>query len=571
MNSTMAGKSLDLNRIEEISNLIFEVANGNFDADLDFSEKEDELDAIIAGVIMLGEELKASTVSRDYMQSIYDGVVDMLIILDMDCKVQKVNKAFTQYLGFAEFEIVGKTLPELIGEDRNSNKLLGKITEQLQSVGQYQSDEISFKTRYGSSLPTSASFSYLQNNKHEKEGIMIIAKDITRIKETEKELIRARETAEEANRAKGRFLANMSHEIRTPLNGIIGFTELLQSTKTDETQGEYLGMIKKSGENLAKLLNDVLDLNKIDLDKLTLESVPFDFRETVSSNLNPYKYLASEKGLSLSYSFDGSVPKILQGDPTRLNQVLLNLVANALKFTEDGGIEITFSASTIGPNKVMLKCEVTDSGIGIREDRQEAIFDSFTQSDNTITRKYGGSGLGLSICKQLTRLMHGEVGVISPIENQDFGSIFWFTVPMEVVYHTASNRAPNDGEGHVLPEGIKILAVDDNRVNLILLQKILQKTGARVVTAENGEEALSRVDQETFDLILMDIQMPVMDGFTATSILRKHQFTNPILALSANVDQENIQRCKEVGMDDYLQKPYQRAQLLNLIKKWVEK
>ncbi len=551
-------------RIEDISTLIFEVANGNFDYTIDPSEDDDELDAIIYGVNMLGQELKTSTVSINHMQSMYDGVIDLMIIMDIEMNIQTVNEAFVQFTGNKNEDVAGKHLAEVV--DLSSNRdLLIKINKQLTESGKFHNAEIIFKTEDGT-LPTSSSFSCLKNANGEQEGIMIVAKDITKIKETEQKLIEAKDAAEEANLSKGRFLSNMSHEIRTPLNGIIGFTDMLKTTNLGEDQAEYVEMISNSGSNLSKLLNDVLDLNKIDLDRLTLEEISYDFKATFTSNLNPYTYTAKEKGITFKYSYDESIPKIVVGDPTRLNQIMVNLVGNAIKFTEKGEVSVHFSTIT-KDDKQFLNCEVTDTGIGIPIEKQGVVFERFSQSDNSVTRKFGGSGLGLAISKQLIELMDGEIGITSPPVGKEKGTTFHFHLPLKIGKDVEIETIQNQ-DFHF--ENVSILAVDDNKVNLVLLERMLSKVGITVTTAMDGQEAIKKAQSEEFDLILMDIQMPVMDGLTAARTLRKHNYKKPILALSANVDTENITRITAAGMEDFLQKPFHRPVLMKLLKKWVE-
>ena len=555
-------------RIEEISKLIFEVANGNFDYKIEAPEdSDDELEAIVLGVNMLGQELKKSTVSRDYMQGIYNGVIDMLIIMDSNLEIKSINGAVTDILGFKEEELVGRSLME-ISETVDGKDILKSVRSDLDKSGKNNTTDLLLCSKKRLKIPTSSSFSILKSNKG-VEGVMLMAKDITELKEKENELRLAKEAAEKANLAKGRFLSNMSHEIRTPLNGIIGFAELLKGTKTTKTQSEYLSLIHSSGETLAKLLNDVLDLNKIDLDKLQLEKVPFDFRETIDSNFNPYKFLANEKTLVFNYTMDDNIPKVIVGDPTRINQILVNLVSNAMKFTEKGEINVKFSASGLKSNKLKLRCEVTDTGIGIPADKQEIIFDTFTQSDNSTTRKYGGSGLGLAICKQLVGIMGGEIGLESPPDGQKKGTKFWFEIPVETIASKEVKEKVEDKTAFTLDRPTSILVVDDNHVNLLLIKKVLTTVGADVISAIHGKDALEKAIENDFDLIFMDIQMPIMDGFKATKELRKAGYKKPILALSANVDKDNIERCKEVGMNDYLQKPFHKKQLIALLEKWV--
>ncbi len=568
MNSVLTMESTIRDRIEEISKLIFEVANGNFAYKIPSSPHDtDELEAIILGVNMLGQELRKSTVSRDYMKRIYDGVIDILIILDSNLKIKAVNHATCELLEYQERELIGRPLEELLSEGTKSSPFK-KIIQDLSISGQSKDRELHFIAKSGNELPTSTSFSTLENKNEEEKEVMIIAKDISQLKATELALRKARDQAEEANKSKGRFLSNMSHEIRTPLNGILGFSELLKNTAATKIQKEYLSLIHSSGETLAKLLNDVLDLNKMDLDKLVIEKVPFDFRYNVDSNLNPYKYLAKEKNLTFDFKVDESVPEIVISDPTRINQIIINFVSNSMKFTEEGSIHLGFKAIR-KEGMLLLHGEVTDTGIGVPPDKRDTIFETFTQSDSSTTRKYGGSGLGLAICRQLVGLMDGQIGVDSPISENQRGSKFWFTIPVE-----AGEKSNKSDKDHLeadfkLEENKKILVVDDNNVNLLLIKKMLMSAGAKVTSAIHGKDAIEKVHNDEFDMIFMDIQMPVMDGFDATIELRKQGYEKPILALSANVDKENIEKCLTVGMNDYLQKPYHKKQLMGLLEKWT--
>ena len=568
MNIVHPMESTIRDRIEEISRLIFEVANGNFAYKIPSSPHDtDELEAIILGVNMLGQELRKSTVSRDYMKRIYDGVIDILIIMDANLKIKAVNNAACDLLGYQEDELIGKPLEQLLSEDSKSSPFV-RVVEDLARLGQSKNKELNFVSRNGYELPTSTSFSTLENENEEEKEVMIIAKDISQLKATELALRKARDQAEEANRSKGRFLSNMSHEIRTPLNGILGFSELLKNTAATKMQKEYLSLIHSSGETLAKLLNDVLDLNKMDLDKLVIEKVPFDFRYNVDSNLHPYKYLAKEKNLTFDFIVEESVPEIVISDPTRINQIIINFVSNSMKFTEDGSIHLKFKGIR-REGMLLLHGEVIDTGIGVAHDKRDTIFETFTQSDSSTTRKYGGSGLGLAICKQLVGLMDGQIGVDSPISENQQGSRFWFTIPIEAGVKPEKSAKDHSENNFKLKENKNILVVDDNNVNLLLIKKMLMSAGAKVTSAIHGKDAIEKVQSKDFDMIFMDIQMPVMDGFDATIELRKQGYEKPILALSANVDKENIEKCLTVGMNDYLQKPYHKKQLMGLLEKWA--
>lgn len=558
------------NRIDDISRLISEIASGNFDYKIEHSNQDDELDAIIAGINMLGEELKSSTVSRDYMDSLFKGVVDMLIVLNTDFTIQSTNQSVTQLLYFDPSETQGKHLKDFLSE--GSAALADKIMADLEANGHIANIELDLKTKQQKAIPASCSFSMLYNNQKRVSGILIIAKDITPQKKAEEELRRAKDQAEAANRAKSRFLASMSHEIRTPLNGILGITEILLSDPLTDQQRDYLKMVLSSGQTLTKLLNDILDLNKIETGKLTLENIPFNFEELMTSNIHPYKYIASQKGLGFNYRFDKNIPKVLVGDPTRINQVLVNLISNAIKFTEKGAVDVEFSLESISEDQIILGGSVTDSGIGIPIEKQEIIFKSFAQSDNSMTRRYGGSGLGLAITKYLVELMGGVITVKSPPDEVlNRGTTFFFNLKLKHATQEECKvvESKNRVENLTLDKSVRILVVDDNELNLLVAERMIKNFGAQVKVAENGQRAIDMAKSEDFDMILMDVQMPVLDGYKATRELRKSNYKKPILALSAGVFKDDIQKCFESGMNGHIQKPFSKKEIYQRIKEWI--
>jgi CheY-like chemotaxis protein len=302
-----------------------------------------------------------------------------------------------------------------------------------------------------------------------------------------------------------------------------------------------------------------------------LEKIPFNFEETITTNLSSYKHLAAQKGLAFNIRIDSSVPQMVIGDPTRINQILINLIGNSIKFTDKGSVDIGFSVIRHVNEEIILEGSVRDTGIGIPKEKLQSIFHSFTQADDSVTRKYGGTGLGLTIVESLTKLMDGTVRVASPpTPDLKEGSVFTFTIKLAAHGQVKPVVAKPAIEKPVFGKALHILVVDDNKVNLVVARKTLLSFGATVTIAESGEAAISLVQNNEFDLILMDIQMPGMDGYTTTTNLRKLGYSKPILALSANVFNEHVQKSIDSGMNGHLQKPYTPKQLFEIINKYTE-
>ncbi|WP_229261973.1 PAS domain-containing sensor histidine kinase [Duganella guangzhouensis] len=402
-------------------------------------------------------------------------------------------------------------------------------------------------------------------------GLYLTAMNITDRKNGE-------QRAEAASRAKSEFVANMSHEIRTPMNAVLGVAYLLENTALSPAQKEYVGMIRSSGQGLLNILNDVLDFSKIEAGRMELLPQPFRVRELLDSVATVMMLNASMRGITLEIHADEEVPPVLVGDGMRLQQILINLVGNAVKFTEQGGVSVRAALDQVGPDGVRVRFSVRDTGIGIDKEQQERLFRAFDQGDASTTRRFGGTGLGLAICRRLTALMGGDIGVSSaPGE----GSEFVVTLPFVVAdadpgqalpvpaASTPAETVPPAPESRRL-QGLRLLLVEDHPLNQVVARGMLEHAGASVDVAENGQLAVDRLRDaaEDYDMVLMDVQMPVMDGYEATRHIRHTLgLTLPVLAMTAGVMQSEQDLCIAAGMNDFIAKPVDVEQMLDTISR----
>jgi len=414
-------------------------------------------------------------------------------------------------------------------------------------------------------------------------------------------LKKAKEAADAANRSKGEFLAKMSHEIRMPMNGVLGMAELLSKTELNDRQRRFLQVVQSSGASLLNIINDILDFSKIEVGKLKLECIDLDVVKVVEDAVECLAALAHSKGLELSYFVDHDVPTALRGDPGRLRQVLTNLTGNAIKFTEKGEVAVRISKVEEAQDRALLRFEVKDTGIGIAPEAKSQIFDDFVQADGSTTRKYGGTGLGLNIARQLTEMMGGEIGVDS---TPGQGATFWFTVRFQKQPATviragdegpSSELAPRHGQAEVQQrfDGHVLLA-EDTLVNQEVGMAMLESVGCRVDVVANGLEAVEAVSAMSYDVIFMDCQMPEMDGYEATRLIRRKEEgklkaqsskeevasltsgfhaasskRTPIIALTAHAMEGDRKQCLAAGMDDYLSKPFDVNKLSTILERWL--
>ncbi|THU39517.1 response regulator [Niastella caeni] len=396
--------------------------------------------------------------------------------------------------------------------------------------------------------------------------LLMLNKDITRHKATQQKLIVAIRDAQQAKQMQEQFLANMSHEIRTPMNGIKGMTDLLLETPLTVKQQDMAGMIKRSINTLLVIINDILDFSKIKAGKLHIEKIDLSLKEVLNSTVSLFTHSINTKGLQLQVTIDPAIPDCLIGDPHRLNQILNNLLSNAVKFTNQGQINMRVQVKEQTTDGIVLSFTITDSGVGIPAENLPYIFDSFSQAGQDISRRFGGTGLGLTICKQLLQLQGGDITVSSTVGK---GSTFQFTLP----FGLSNKMAPevpahkHTQEYNWLLAGKQVLVAEDNEINQKLIEFVLRKAGGNVTIANNGEEAIQHLQQNnSYDLIIMDLQMPKMDGYATTYYIRHNlRLTTPIIAMTATAMKDEQWQCLHAGMNDYMTKPFEFSELYKRI------
>ncbi len=525
-----------------------------------------------------------------FQKALLDNAMAIIVSVRSDGLIDAFNARAEEALGYRSDEMVGKCTPEIFHDPEEiaarAKELSAALGREIAPgidvfftrprQGLTEEREWTYVRRDGSRFAVQLSVSAMRDEAGQISGFLGVAQDITRRKVQENEIRQARDAALDSAKIKAEFLANISHEIRTPMNGIIGMTSLLLNTNLQPTQREFAETIGSSADVLLTLLNDILDFSKIEAGEMRFENRPFEFERTVKSAVDLMTARASARGIGLEVLVRSGVPPVLMGDASRLRQVLTNLVGNAVKFTERGDVTTEVRPVSHSEGSITLQFEVRDTGIGISPEAQRRLFQAFVQADGSTTRRFGGTGLGLAICKQLIERMGGEIGVQS---QPGSGSVFWFTatfgvnpaaIPDEThpdTFPATPGTIPTAGNAAGAVKGkksLRILIAEDNPVNQAVTKHQLQSLGYTADLAIDGNQALAMLAAESYDAVLMDCEMPGMDGYTASREIRKNEpgpSRIPIIALTAHSLAGDREKCLAAGMNDYLSKPVQLNEL----------
>lgn len=511
------------------------------------------------------------------LEAIIEANPDILYVFNVKGELLKWNANFEKFCGYTHEQMLYRNAKEFICEEDRPAQLIN-LVEFFES-----GMEVRLMRHDGALIPFLCNGAPLKNQNGEVIGFTGTGKDISELKQAESALLKheqelqiAKDHAESANFAKSEFIANMSHEIRTPMNSVLGMAQLALKAVTDPKQRDYLEKIKLSGEHLLGIIDNILDFSKIDAGKLDLETTDFSLEDVHHNLLNMVAWKAADKGLKLTFDFDPAIPRELRGDPMRLSQILINYINNAIKFTEHGEINVTARLGGRAPDNMLLRFAVRDTGIGMSQQEMAKLFLAFQQADTSTSRKYGGSGLGLAISRQLAVLMGGKTGVQS---KPGHGSTFWFTAQLARAdaQNTSVRKAQRAGRVQEMREamhalkGARILLAEDNPFNQQVATEFLQDAGANVSIANNGREALDMMRQMHFDCVLMDVQMPVMDGMEATRLIcaDPQLASTPVIAMTANASKEDRERCFAAGMSDFIGKPFKLDVFYTTLAKWM--
>ena len=521
----------------------------------------------------------------NYARGLIEASRDPLVTISPEGKITDMNQATVYITGIDREQLIGSDFFAYFTDPQMARE----VYQEVFAKGTVADSPLTLRHKAGKLTDVLFNGSVYKNDEGNVLGVVIVARDVTDQKRIATELIEAKFAAERATvlaeeaqakaesatgiaenavKAKQQFLSNMSHEIRTPMNAIIGFTKVVLKTELTDKQKEYLTAIKLSGDTLIVLINDILDLAKVDAGKMTFEKIPFKLAASVSAMVHLFETKIQEKNLALVMEYDTKIPEVLVGDPVRLHQVILNLVSNAVKFTSEGTITVGVRMLVQDKDKVILEFAVTDTGIGIEEDKLGTVFDDFQQATSGTSRLYGGTGLGLAIVKNLVEPQGGTINVRSRV---GVGSTFSFILSFGKTTEKADAESSVSIEREMEFKDVKILVVEDIALNQLLMKTLLEDFGFEMEVAGNGKLALEKLRTTRYDIVLMDLQMPVMNGFEATEYIRNElHLTVPIIALTADVTTVDVEKCKAVGMNDYISKPIDDKLLYSKIIKYLK-
>ncbi|OWP62534.1 hybrid sensor histidine kinase/response regulator [Hymenobacter amundsenii] len=564
-------------------------------ANIELAFQNDEKEKRAAELVIANKELAFQNDEKvkraaelrvaNYARGLIEASRDPLMTISPEGKITDMNRATVH--------VTGRDRDQLLGSDFfvyfTDPQMAREVYQEVFAKGTVADSPLTLRHKDGKLTDVLFNGSVYKNDEGRVMGVVIVARDVTEQKRIATELIEARFAAERATvraeeaqakaesatgiaedavKAKQQFLSNMSHEIRTPMNAIIGFTKVVLKTELTDKQKQYLTAIKLSGDTLIVLINDILDLAKVDAGKMTFEQIPFKLAASVAAMVHLFETKTQEKNLALVLDYDAKIPEVLLGDPVRLHQIILNLVSNAVKFTSEGTITVGVRMLVQDPEKVILEFAVTDTGIGIEEDKLDSVFDDFQQATSGTSRLYGGTGLGLAIVKNLVEPQGGTISVKSRV---GVGSTFSFILSFDKTTEKADAESGLSVELETGFQDVKILVVEDIALNQLLMKTLLEDFGFAMEVAGNGRIALEKLRTTRYDIVLMDLQMPVMNGFEATEHIRNELgLSVPIIALTADVTTVDVEKCRAVGMNDYISKPIDDKLLYSKIIKYLK-
>ena len=526
-------------------------------------------------VVFSEQDITESRRLEKQMAATFNAAAIGILHTGVDGKWLKINQKFCQIIGYTEQELQHIDFSSITHPD-DYPRNLQEFTDFIKNSENNYSIEKRYFKKDRSVIWVKLTGSAVLGSNGQTEYYITFIEDITLNKKIEEEKVAlsiSERAAQQASQMKSEFLANMSHEIRTPINGVMGITNILLDTSLNPEQRDYALTVLRSTETLLTVVNDILDFSKVEAGKMDLELVDFDLQHMIQDLHKTLIFSAQKKQLPLLLTGDMNWPIHFKGDPGRIRQILTNLLGNAIKFTQSGHVKLHVVTTPVEPGRSTFRFEIQDSGIGISALAQGRLFKSFSQADSSVSRRFGGAGLGLSISRKLVELMDGQIGVTS---EEGKGSTFWFEITLEngpSLITLSVDQAKSDDPLIQLPRPMRILLAEDNSVNQLVALKQLEKIGLRADAVANGNEVLNALNNFPYDLILMDCQMPELDGYEATRLIRANRSASysqiPIVALTANAINGDKEKCLEAGMDDYLAKPVQIAQLRKILEKWL--